>query len=109
MEIELNEKYLITTDRWFVAPDGDQYRAVHGTVTKIANDNETLGIKTNRGSTNWFVVIGGMVIAGCQIHYAIKTDECSFIPPSREIEHDGKLRHERTYSSRIYDADSGSI
>lgn len=71
----VGEKYLVSTDNWFVAPDGTQYRAVYGTVHAILEDN-TLGIKTNRNSTNWYIHIGNMVVAGCQIHYAIRTDHC---------------------------------
>ncbi|QCW21782.1 hypothetical protein [Flavobacterium phage V186] len=70
-------KYLITTDAWFYAPDGKQYRAVCGDV-EILSDN-VLGIKTNVRSSNWFVKVGTelshIIIAGCQIHYAIRTDE----------------------------------
>jgi len=71
-------KWLINTDNWFIAPDGRQYRAVWGSV-KILNDNEVFGIKTNRGSSNWFALVGNgknqMIVAGCQIHYATKSDE----------------------------------
>jgi len=68
-------KYLITTDSWFVAPDGLQYRAVYGEC-KCFNDKDTLGISTNARSANWYVRVGSdeshIIIAGCQIHYAIK-------------------------------------
>ena len=57
MAIKLNEKYLITTDSWFYAPDGNEYKAAFGTVTGVINDEEALGIKTNRGSSNWFIQI----------------------------------------------------
>ena len=67
--------YLITTDNWFIAPDGKQYKAVWGNV-EILNSDEALGIKTNARSTNWFVKIGTknnhVLIAGCQIHYSVK-------------------------------------
>ena len=69
-------KYLITTDQWFYAPDGLKYRSVWGDV-KIIQDSE-LGIQTNRNSTNWYAFVGneekGMVVAGCQIHYAVKCE-----------------------------------
>ena len=69
-------KYLITTDAWFVAPDGRQYKPVWGEV-KILEDS-FLGVKTNRNSTNWFAMIGNdsnhVIIAGCQIYYALKSD-----------------------------------
>ena len=69
-------KYLITADAWFLAPDGKQYRAAWGEVEVI--DDSILGLKTNRNSTNWFAKIGNdekhIIIAGCQIHYAIKCE-----------------------------------
>jgi len=105
MKPELNEQYLITTDSWFIAPDGNQYKAVFGTVTAINNDESTLGIKTNRSSTNWYVNIGNMVVAGCQIHYCIKTDSVNKNPSKREIEHNGDLVFKSESSPRIYCAD----
>lgn len=45
-------KYLITTDAWFLAPDGKYYRAVWGE-TEIVED-QFLGLKTNRNSSNCF-------------------------------------------------------
>lgn len=69
-------KYLITTDAWFVAPDGRLYRSVWGEVTII--EDTFLGLKTNRNSSNWFAKVGSnenhVIIAGCQIHYAIKCE-----------------------------------
>jgi hypothetical protein len=70
----MSGKYLITTDAWFIAPDGKYYRAVWGNV-EIVEDN-ILGVKTNRNSSNWFAKVGSkdnhVLIAGCQIHYAIR-------------------------------------
>ena len=70
-------KYLITTDEWFIAPDGLKYKSVYGDV-EVLQDN-ILGIKTNRMASNWFIKVSGtsesMIIAGCQIHYAIRTDQ----------------------------------
>ena len=77
MNIQIGCTALITTDNWFIAPDGQMYRAVFGAVKAIRNDEATLGVRTNAKSTNWYVEIGNMTIAGCQIHYAIKTDDCS--------------------------------
>ncbi len=105
MKPEINEKHLITTDSWFIAPDGNQYKAVFGTVTDVRSDEQTLGIKTNRGSTNWYVVIGNMIVAGCQIHYCIRTDQFSSAPGKREIEHNGKIEINSEYKTRIYNAD----
>ena len=70
-------KYLITADAWFYAPDGNQYKSVWGEV-EIVSDS-ILGIKTNVRSSNWFAKIGSeekhVIIAGCQIHYACKSDK----------------------------------
>ncbi len=70
-------KYLITTDEFFIAPDGQSYQAVWGDV-KILGD-EALGLKTNRNATNWYAKVGSsekhIIIAGCQIHYAIKCNK----------------------------------
>ena len=73
--IGVGDNVLVTTDNWFFAPDGRQYRAVWGELVGVFTDDEVLGIKTNRGSTNWYVVVGNMTVAGCQVHYAIKCDE----------------------------------
>ena len=66
--------YLITTADWFIGHDGKAYNAVWGNV-EILSD-EILGIKTNRGSTNWYAKVGDannhIIIAGRQINYAIK-------------------------------------
>ena len=101
-------KFLITTDEWFVAPDGDQYKAVFGTVIGVVSSEVVLGLKTNRGSTNWYVEIGNMLIAGCQIHYAIKTDKVNFAPAVRPIEYEGKLNLPREDKTKIYNADKGT-
>lgn len=70
--------YLITTDAWFIAPDGKNYKSVWGEV-KLFDDNEILGIKTNAKATNWYALVGTsenhIIIAGCQIHYAVKCKE----------------------------------
>jgi len=67
-------KMLITTDDWFYAPDGLKYKSVWGEVVIL--EDTLLGIKTNRNSTNWYAQVGsedrGMIVAGCQIHYAVK-------------------------------------
>lgn len=78
-------KYLITTSEWFYAPDGKQYKAAWGDVQ--ITDDAVLGIKTNRNSSNWFAKVGSednhIVIAGCQIHYAIK---CESKPNTNDCE-----------------------
>lgn len=70
-------KYLITTDEWFIAPDGQSYKSVWGEVLIL--EDSIIGLKTNRNSTNWYAKIGNeekhIIVAGCQIHYALKCEE----------------------------------
>lgn len=76
LELKEGVKYIISSDAWFFAGDGHQYKAVWGEVTILSD--EILGIKTNSRSTNWYVRVGTdenhVIIAGCQIHYAVRTD-----------------------------------
>lgn len=102
---KIGEKFLITTDNWFYAPDGNNYKAVWGTIKGIKSDKESLGISTNRGSTNWYLEIGNMNVAGCQIHFAIKCDSFSTNPPSYSIDWEGKSNSARSEHTRIYNAD----
>jgi len=78
----VGKKVLITTDNWFFAPDGCLYRAAFGTIKSVSNSEETLGIRTNARSTNWYVEVGNMTIAGCQIHYIVTTDSYNPEPAS---------------------------
>jgi len=70
-------KYIITADNWFVAPDGQEYRAAWGEV-EILTD-AILGVETNSNASNWCVKIGSeekhVIIAGCQIHYAARCEK----------------------------------
>ena len=91
--IEVGQNALVTTDAWFYAPDGQQYRAVWGTVHAVLDDQESLGIKTNRNASNWYLSIGNMLIAGCQIHYAIRTDTPPAKKHIRSMEHEGKVSY----------------
>ena len=101
----IGQKYLVTCDNWFLAPDGKQYRAAHGTVKGIMSDNETLGIQTNRHSSNWYLEIGNLVIAGCQIHYAIQSDECDFNQVTESCVFEGEFKLSKR-PSNIYNADA---
>jgi len=100
-------KYLITTDSWFYAPDGSKYRSAWGEI-KIIEDN-VLGVKTNRNSTNWFAYVGsdekGIIVAGCQIHYAVK---CAKKPNTDKVQ-DLQYGHGKTEkferSTEIYIAE----
>ena len=103
--ISIGDKALITCLAWFYAPDGQSYNAVFGTVKAVRSSEETLGIKTNAKSTNWYIEIGDMTIAGCQVNYAIKTSKVSFCPYTVESSHEGRLVTNDAPRSRIYDAD----
>lgn len=50
----IGDNVLVTTDGWFFGPDGRQYRGAWGTLHGVASDFETLGVKTNARSTNWY-------------------------------------------------------
>lgn len=100
-------KYLITTDAWFYAPDGMKYRSVWGEV-KILNDS-VLGVKTNRNSVNWFAFVGsqkkGVLIAGCQIHYAVKCPEKPNTGSVLDFTYTNGELHTFNRPSEIYDAE----
>jgi hypothetical protein len=99
-------KYLITTDNWFFGPNGFQYRAVWGEVTIV--EDSFLGIKTNTRATNWYAKVGTeenhVIVAGCQIHYAVKTEN---EPKQNSIESnikknlkDVEIRHNTIYIAK---------
>lgn len=77
LNINPGDKALVTTDNWFYGPDGKAYRAVFGTVKCCRTAEDTLGVRPNGKSTNWYLDIGNVTLAGCQIHYAVRTDTCS--------------------------------
>jgi hypothetical protein len=104
--INIGDKVLVTTDHWFFAPNGESYSAAHGTLKGIFSDVETLGIRTNAKRTNWYVEIGNMLIAGCQIHYAVKCDSVDFEKgSSTESWHEGRIASGHWQHSRIHNAD----
>jgi len=103
----MNGKYLITTEGWFFAPDGQQYKAAWGNVEIL--EDSLIGVKTNRNSTNWYAKVGGndkeIIIAGCQIHYAIKCNETPSQDDYIQDEtHEGKII-KNNVSSKIYIAE----
>lgn len=108
LNIQPGQKALITTSQWFYGPDGSEYRAVFGTVKTIRCDKEALGITTNRNSTNWYVEIGNMTIAGCQVHYAVRCDSCNtgWAAGWNADASNGLKEYQRP--SVIFDADAGS-
>lgn len=107
--MQIGQKYLISTDNWFFGPDGENYKAVFGTVHQVVDSEVALGMKTNRNSTNWYVAIGDAIIAGCQIHYAMRADNYNERPVIAEIDHEGKRHPSSNLSSRIYNADRSGL
>ena len=105
-QFSVGKKVLVTTDSWFLAPDGRQYKAAWGTVQAIETDEKTLGVRTNARSTNWYLQVGEMVIAGCQIHYAVACEKCDTGSVVDWKEVDGQaVKYIRP--SFIYNADGG--
>ena len=103
--MELNKTYLLNLDTWFTAPDGEQYQTVFGTVTAILSSEKTLGIKTNAKSTNWYICIGNMTVAGCQVHTAFQVDKVNFKDSTKNWSlHEGKCCV-TSCPSRIWNAD----
>lgn len=101
----IGQKFLITCDNWFFAPDGQSYKAVFGEVKGVHSDKETLGIETNSKSTNWYLEIGNVIIAGCQIHYAVRTDVCDCDVPSNDLERHEDKPVQIPYKNRIYNTE----
>jgi hypothetical protein len=104
--IQPGDKALITCDNWFIAPDGRQYRAVFGTVRAVRTAEDSLGVKPNGRSTNWYVEVGNMTIAGCQVHYWVKTEKCHLGDVEVWNAHEGKTVRD-TSPPQIYNADQG--
>jgi len=100
-------RYLITTDQWFLAPDGAEYRGVWGEVKILPDDY--LGVKTNRNATNWYVKVdtedNHLIIAGCQIHYAIKSETKPNIKGCPNYVMDSSNYNEELTPNRIYIAE----
>jgi hypothetical protein len=104
---KMKGKYLVTTDNWFYAPDGKKYKAAWGEVN-VAEDS-ILGVKTNRNSSNWFLCVGGgdreIIIAGCQVHYAIKCINTPSINSVRDISYGSGGTHSFERPTEIYIAE----
>ena len=80
----INKRVLVTTTNWFFAPDGKQYKAVYGTLKNLHQAEAVLGFKPDRAHTNWFVEIGAMMIAGCQVLYCVQSDEMPYLGTTTE-------------------------
>lgn len=104
MNFDVGDKVLITSDNWFIAPDGHQYRAVWGTVKGIHDSESVLGVRTNSKSTNWYIEIGNMLLAGCQAHMAISYDKV-YLGRVTATEFYKGVAVTSPINSRIYNAD----
>ena len=102
--IAVGDKVIVTCDNWFYAPDGRTYRAVFGTVHAARTAEDSLGVRPNGKSTNWYLEVGNMTIAGCQIHYLVKSDSCCLNRVLTNLSHEGMYTYS-TRESEIYDAD----
>lgn len=102
--IEKGKKYLITTNDWFYTPEGESCKAVWGTC-EIIRTEDAFGFTPARPSTNWFLKVGNMIVAGCQIHYAI---QCEKAPENKfkEVRYQDKDTGVSYSASRIYIADA---
>jgi hypothetical protein len=78
MEIDYKpgDNVLVTCDDWFFAPDGNSYKAAWGP-TWIMPAKDLVGFAP-KNTAEWYVVVGrgqgGVVLAGCRVHYAVRTD-----------------------------------
>jgi len=75
MKNYIGKKVLVTTSEWFIAPNGKSYKAIWGTLHTINEAKESVGFAINRTHANWFIEIGNMVVAGCQIFYLMACEE----------------------------------
>lgn len=79
MQQYIGKTVLITTNNWFIAPDGVQYKAIFGVLHAINATQGTLGFTPSRNHTNWFAEVGNMTIAGCQILYCFRCEESELV------------------------------
>lgn len=63
---------LVTTDEWFFAPDGQEYRGAFGPC-HIVKAEDLMGFRP-KNSADWFLQVGygdkAVLLAGCRVHYA---------------------------------------
>lgn len=105
-EQHVGKKVLVTVDNWFYAPNGKSYRAVWGTLKAVKTAEDTLGVRPNGRSTNWYLEVGNLTIAGCQVHYVLQTDTVEFGEVDEFSTHEG-LHVVSKRPSAIYNANDG--
>lgn len=104
-QIAPGDKVLVTCDDWFYAPDGKAYRAVFGTVHAPQLAADVLGVQPNMRSANWYLTVGKLTIAGCRIHYVLKSDTCALEAVDDQSLNEGSVKDYRR-ASHIYNADA---
>lgn len=104
MQNLVGTKVLVTTEGWFYGRDGKQYKAVHGTLKGIHEASKTLGFAPNRTHANWYLEVGEMFIAGCQVMYVCA---CEWVDSGRvqDWSADGQSVAEYERPSAIYVTD----
>ena len=102
-ENKIGQNVLVTTDTWFYAPDGLSYRAAFGKLKAVRSSEDTLGIRTNAKSTNWYMEVGNLTIAGCQVHFVVQTDKVNFGSVTESLSHEAEYK-EATRLTNIYNA-----
>lgn len=101
--MKIGSKYIVTTDNWFYGKDGQQYRAVFGTLKGIFDDRFPLGVTTKSNSTGWYAQIGSVRVAGCQIHCCVECDACP-TGVIKEIHKNGESKNNEN-PCRVYNGD----
>lgn len=104
MKEHLDKNCLVTTQGWFIAPDGKEYRSVYGKLKAVHEAGKTLGFIPNRSHANWFIEIGNMIIMGCQVMYFIQTDKVNLDKATHWTASDEKGIKEDLAPSKIYNA-----
>ena len=86
--MENGKKHLVTTQSWFFGPDGNQYRAIWGTV-QVKEAKDHYGFTPNRHHANWIVEIGDgdkkATVTGCEVLYALRCEERPTEIPGTEM------------------------
>lgn len=91
MKDYINSKVLITTREWFFAPDGRQYKAVHGTLKGVHAAKDVFGFTVNASHANWLIEVGDMAILGCQVLYCVRCETVDIAPKETYSMHEGRV------------------
>ena len=104
MKSFIGKKVLATSTSWFIAPDGRSYKCIYGTLHGVLSTEQELGFKPNLKHTNWFINIGKMVVAGCEILHVVQSDNCNLLH-TNEFNTDNGVCKEYVRPTFIYNAD----